>query len=353
MTFQKLLQKASFRGVKFHVEALERKLGFNYKMHVFPGTKRRAYPEELSEVPEILPIDAFLIGSDAHYTKDLLIAACRKREPGKLFHPQVGYVNARCKSFRLREELRRVGKIHFSMEFIEVDLRKPSVIPGVDILDALKKIDQALAAAALELTEFLSTVDMPAYTLARSAELLSKLANTLTSDNGLGRLASAPQDVRDALDSLRDEGKSLLRAPKKLTSNIIKSLEYRPDSAANEAKSHQGSAPKRDLAVAERLEDKCQRSLEEFISLAGILLRLKHLTKNIESTSYSKAREKLDLIKKPRLQEIDLILSMTEDIVRAKIDRSLQEVDSSSPSLVQAYEHFADIRREGEFLRHE
>ena len=195
-------------------------------MHVFPGTKRKAYAEELSEEPEILPVEAFLIGPDASYTKDLLIAACRKRTPGKLLHPQIGYINAKCKSFRIRETLNKVGKIQFSMEFVEVEVEDKSLIPGLDVLDVLKKVDEALNTAALQLTEALSILDMPAYAMAKAAKILNKVSNMVTSENGLGRIASTGKDVRDAVDALKEEGGRLLNSPKELSDNIVSALDY-------------------------------------------------------------------------------------------------------------------------------
>ena len=215
MSYKKILQQASFRGIKFHVESSERKMGFNYKIHVFPGGKRKAYAEELSEQAQILPIDAFLIGPDASYTRDLLIEACRKRSLGKLHHPLIGYIDAKCKSFRVREVFNKVGKIIINMEFIEVEQESSSMFPDLGIQDFLKITDDLLTEAALELNEALSVLDMPAYAMATAAKIMEKISSIISSSNGFCRIPDSMSDLADVskdlitFDSIKASAKNL------------------------------------------------------------------------------------------------------------------------------------------------
>ena len=361
MSFNKLLQRASFRGIKFHVEAAERKVGFNYKLHVFPGTKRKAYPEELSEEPEILPLEAFLIGPDASYTKDLLVAACRKRSPGKLYHPQIGYINAKCKSFRIRETLNRVGKIQFSMEFVEAEVDDKSMVPGLDALDVLNKVDDALNTAAMELTEALSILDMPAYTLARSAQVLNKVSNMITSVNGLGRIASTGEDIRDAAYSLKYEGKKLLGSPKELSKNIISALDYMfgfktpvENAFRDEIKPIKASMPK-----AEQNELKASNAVTSFVLSAFALLAVKKAIIGLEEKKTGSLERKSALrfladampFTDSKLgDELRIIRSMLNELMGKKKSEPKPHFDTGAPSLVLAYDLFEDISRESEVL---
>lgn len=353
MSFKELLQRASFRGIKFHVEAAERKVGFNYKMHVFPGTKRKAYPEQLSEEPEILPIEAFLIGPDASYTKDLLIEACRKRSPGKLYHPQIGFINAKCKSFRVKEVLNRVGKIHVSMEFIEVEAQDKSMIPGLNVLDVLQKVDDALNSAALQLTETLSILDMPAYTMARAAQMLNKISNIVTSDNGLGQIASASKDIKDAIDALKDEGERLVNSPKELANKVLSALEHMFDVNPPSENAFRGEIKtiKPEMPVAQKSELQASNAIASFTISAYALLSMKHILINMDHKQNSNSQFVADaqtLTDIELASEIRLIHSLLVQLVSKLKAKEEPIPDSKAPSLVLAYDLFEDISREGE-----
>ena len=358
MSFRELLQKASFRGIKFHVESVERKVGFNYKMHVFPGTKRKAYAEELSEEPEILPVEAFLIGPDASYTKDLLIAACRKRTPGKLLHPQIGYINAKCKSFRIRETLSKVGKIQFSMEFVEIEAQDKSLIPGLDVLDVLKKVDEAINTAALQLTEALSILDMPAYTMARAAQMLNKISNMLTSDNGLGRIASTGKDIKDAVDALKDEGERLLNFPKELANKVFSALEYMFDvnPPTENAFRDEIKPIKPEMPVAQKSELQASNAIASFTISVCALLSMKHILKNLDHKPDLMHQFVTDAqrVADPQLaNEIKLIHSLLVQLVSNVQAKAPNAPTSKTPSLVLAYDRFENISREGEVASYE
>ncbi|NRA43477.1 MAG: DNA circularization N-terminal domain-containing protein [Oligoflexales bacterium] len=360
MSFKDLLQRASFRGIKFHVESVERKVGFNYKMHVFPGTKRKAYAEELSEEPEILPVEAFLIGPDASYTKDLLIAACRKRTPGKLLHPQIGYINAKCKSFRIRETLNKVGKIQFSMEFVEVEVEDKSLIPGLDVLDVLKKVDEALNTAALQLTEALSILDMPAYAMAKAAKILNKVSNMVTSENGLGRIASTGKDVRDAVDALKEEGGRLLNSPKELSDNIVSALDYMFGFEApyENPFRNEVSQPKPEMPLAAQTELKASNAVANFVQSVFVILMIKQFAKRMDDQEYSYLIYQLainnaatDAIPNadPKLaDELRILQSMVSQLAAGKTKEQKPTQRPGVPSLVLAYDLFEDISRSDE-----
>ena len=362
MSYKDLLQRASFRGIKFHVEAAERKVGFNYKMHVFPGTKRKAYPEELSQEPEILPVEAFLIGPDASYTRDLLIAACKKRDPGKLYHPQIGFINAKCKSFRIKETLNKVGKIQVSMEFVEVEVEDKSMMPGLDVLDILQKVDDALNEAALALTETLSVLDMPAYTMARAAQMLNKISNIVTSDNGFGRIASVGKDIKDAIDSLKNEGKRLLNSPGQLARNVTSALEYMFDvNHPSENAFRADIRPiKADMPVAQKSELQASNAIASYTISVYALLSMKHLLEKMEQNSEPKISYLIYQLAINKFVSDSQILADIELANEIKVIHSLlvqklsklqtsdEPVPSKVPSLVRAYDFYEDISREGE-----
>lgn len=371
MAYEQIIQKASFRGIQFNVEASERTMGFKYKLHVFPGMNSnkkytRARPEELSEEPQIFPLEAFLIGPDAAYTRDLLIAACRKREPGRLLHPQVGYIDARCKSLRIRENFSRVGKIYVSMEFVEyirpVDMQSPDML-----LDALNTANDFLNDSMASMVDAMAVLDLPAYALGNVAGMLNKVANFITSKNGLGRIGSTITDLKDAIVAIQTEAESLLNAPQKLASQIKNALAYLRGEDAIEA--HQAFQSEIIFPVPPALtptEEKIIRAkniIAEYCASVAIALAVERLVESQkeEFSSNSEAKtyvEKLilaigfamDFSGPGKYSSLQTLKASLKQIVLLP-ETELIQIDHPLPGLVIAYDRYEDLAKEDDILR--
>ena len=345
MSFEKHLQKASYRGIKFHVTASERVMGFNYKLHIFPGNKRKAFAEQVSEEPQVLPLEAFLIGKDAQYTRDLLISACRKRTPGKLLHPQIGYIDAYCKSFRIREVFDRIGKIMISMEFIEAP--KKSLMPDFGIIEMIKEADKLLDDALVSFNEAMSVLDLPAYGIASLAKTINKLSSFVTSSNGLGRIPETAVDIKDSLLSLKDEFGSLLKSPSDLGGKLVKTCEYLIGEEALEASNAFSTSALKDMQAvensfseSEKQEKLAQLALDKLISFSCIAAMSRSDSKKTIN-DVNMAINRLILVSND--YEYQALSSLKTEIGKklAKKDASKSasfRLQASMPSLVLAYD---------------
>ena len=358
MSYEKIIQKASFRGINFHVESSERKMGFNYKIHVFPGGKRKAYAEELSEQAQILPIDAFLIGPDAAYTRDLLIEACRKRTPGKLHHPQVGYIDAKCKSFRVREVFNKVGKIIISMEFIEVEQESSSMFPDFGIQDLLNSADEMLTEAALELTENLSVLDMPAYAVATVTKVMDRIGSIISSNAGFGRIPDSANDLADAFKSLVINSDKIRVAVEilhvKFNSLMNKLNIGQVQQVQNAFILKKRPANFDELSSTEQKEIKTNEAITRYVCVASLICSC-----GLYSIRANSDTNKTQL--QNQLSSIDSLLESATDnqyekltMMKILFQRFLDQlktaptvtIKSPTPSLLVAYDYCGDIRHE-------
>lgn len=383
MAYEQIIQKASFRGIKFNVEVSERTMGFKYKLHVFPGMNSnkkytRARPEELSEEPQIFPLEAFLIGPDAAYTRDLLISACRKRESGRLQHPQIGFIDAKCKSLRIREDFSRVGKIYVSMEFIEyiqpIDLHSPD-----RLLDALNTANDFLNDSMASFVDAMAVLDLPAYALGNVAGMLNKVSNFITSKNGLGRIGSTITDFKDAILAIQTEGKNLLNAPEKLANQIKHALDYLTGEDAIEAhNSFQNevvSPVPSGLTPTEEKIIKATNAIASYSAAAATVVAVDRLVERLKEEvtdlDLTQQEEKFSSNAEAKGYTDKLIASIEADLNVSDPDRyftlqalksSLKQiaflpeteqvlVDHPVPSLVLAYDRYEDLDREADILR--
>jgi len=383
MAYEQIIQKASFRGIQFNVEVSERAMGFKYKLHVFPGMNNnkkytRAQPEELSEEPQIFPLEAFLIGPDAAYTRDLLISACRKREPGRLQHPQIGFIDAKCKSLRIREDFSRVGKIYVSMEFVEyiqpIDMQSPDML-----LDALNTANDFLNDSMASMVDAMAVLDLPAYALGNVAGMLNKVANFITSKNGLGRIGSTITDFKNAILAIQTEGESLLNAPEKLANQIKDALGHLRGEDAIEAH----SAFRNDVVLpvptgvtpTEEKIIEAKNAIASYSAAAATVVAVERLVerlrKEVADLELTQQEEQFSSNAEAQGYTDKLIASIESDLDTSDPDRYVRlqalkaslkqivflpeteqiQVDHPVPSLVLAYEKFEDLDKEPDILR--
>ena len=83
------LRSASFRGVRFDVDARTVTVGRRVVLHEYPQ-RVTPYAEDLGRKARRYKVDAFIIGSDSAIRRDLLLAALEKPGPGQLVHPDFG-----------------------------------------------------------------------------------------------------------------------------------------------------------------------------------------------------------------------------------------------------------------------
>lgn len=113
------LQRASFRGVPFHVDGHEHATGRRVVVHEFP-LRDATSTEDMGRAGRKFGISAYVIGADYHANRDALLKACEGfEEPGTLIHPYLGEWQVRCETCTVRENKRDGGMAVFTLGFVE------------------------------------------------------------------------------------------------------------------------------------------------------------------------------------------------------------------------------------------
>ena len=219
------LRVASFRGVRFHIEAAEATFGRRYKLHEFPG-RDDPLVEDLGRGPRTYPVEGYLVGRDYALSRDMLIKACEKDGPGKLIHPYHGLIDVRCLKFTVEETFRDGDYARVRFEFLEAPAT-PIGVPVIDrALDLVAKADKLFTESAARFAEAYSIVGMPAF-IARSAEaLVLKVCAFMTSSNGLGVFNAATKDLASALADFRRDAVELVHSPLRLLSGFVGAFSF-------------------------------------------------------------------------------------------------------------------------------
>ena len=183
----------------------------------------------------------------------------------------------------------------------------------------------------------------------------------ITSENGLGRIASTGKDIRDAAYSLKHEGKKLLGSPKELSKNIVSALNYMygfktpvENAFRNEIKPIKAGMPK-----AQQNELKASNAVTSFVLSAFALLAVKKAIIGLEEkkTGYLERKRALRFLAEamPHTDsklgdELRIIRSMLNELMGKGKSEPKPNLDIGAPSLVLAYDLFEDISRESEVL---
>lgn len=143
MSWRERLQKASFRGVSFEVEADDLTAGRRVQVHEYP---QRDIPlaEDLGRSKREYAITAFVIGDDCLEQRDALLAAIEAPGSATLVHPWFGEKQVCALPCTVRHSRENGGMVEFNLTFVEAgELAFPSI--GVS-----SQFNSILAANGLE-----------------------------------------------------------------------------------------------------------------------------------------------------------------------------------------------------------
>ncbi|PZQ13631.1 MAG: hypothetical protein DI565_13900 [Ancylobacter novellus] len=116
------LPKASFKGVRFHVEREGVDEGGRFvAVHPFVNAENHA-TEDLGRKPQLIGVTAYVVGNLADARAQELLDACSSYGEGLLVLPMTGALLARCVSVSTASEKGRLGYVALSMRFVEAGL---------------------------------------------------------------------------------------------------------------------------------------------------------------------------------------------------------------------------------------
>ena len=126
--------RASFRGIRFEVDAHETAAGRRVQTHEYPG-RDEPFTEDLGRRAGQFTLEAYIVGDDYRRRRDLLVAACDRPGVGTLVHPYLGVRRVNCARYRVSERTSEGGMCRFQLTFAEAGRsRYPSVVTDLEAL---------------------------------------------------------------------------------------------------------------------------------------------------------------------------------------------------------------------------
>jgi prophage DNA circulation protein len=141
-------QKASFRGVTFHVKSSDGDIGRRNVIHQYPK-RDTAYGEDLGKKAREFTLTAFVLGDNYMAARDAFEAAIEAPGSGELVHPWRGRMTVSVTRCSVNESIDAEGKASWSVTFTEVDKnQQPNIRP-----DTYAIVDSAADAAIVSAQE--------------------------------------------------------------------------------------------------------------------------------------------------------------------------------------------------------
>jgi prophage DNA circulation protein len=212
---------ASFRGVKFHVDAIELEGGRRGPDHEYPF-KDDQFAEDMGGVGKSFPVEGYVVGLDYIAQRDKLLEALDKQGPGELVHPTFGTVRVVARKYRVREARGEGGIAKFTIQFSKTIAEPAQPATAVDGAAAVRvsaatattgigaeftakfqalagftaSVAGALGAAAAKVDTLVSAVSLETQALAGLKSSISNLSSSA------GALAAAPSGLLASVQSL-------------------------------------------------------------------------------------------------------------------------------------------------------
>ncbi|WP_375592155.1 DNA circularization protein [Chitiniphilus eburneus] len=118
MSWRDQLEKASFRGVPFHISRSGGEVGRRVQLTEYP-LRDLPYAEDLGRKARTFTLDAFVLGPDYRAARDRLLAALEQPGPGELVLPSRGHQQVVAQRCSLEETTEQGGMARLSLEFAE------------------------------------------------------------------------------------------------------------------------------------------------------------------------------------------------------------------------------------------
>lgn len=213
MAWRDLLLPGSFRGVPFQVEAHGHSGGRRGQLHEYPQ-RDTPYFEDLGRKTREFSIDVFILGDNYTATRDAMLAACESEGNGTLVHPYLGSKQVICTNFALSERIDEGRVCRFTLTFIEAGAKQ---FPA-GVSDLAGKIDGLAGLAELAaVRDFLgryTAAGLPGFVFDSVEAVAGRLIETLTGFNGGEEFAGQLLDFGSDLENL-------VRQPQALAERVL------------------------------------------------------------------------------------------------------------------------------------
>lgn len=220
MAWRDEMQKASFRGVTFHVTDSTGDIGRRNVIHQYPQ-RDTAYGEDLGKKAREFTLNAFVLGDDYMAARDAFEAAIEAPGPGELVHPWRGRMMVTVTRCSPSETIEQLGKITWSVTFTVVDENlQPNIRPDTfAVVDSAA--DNAIAASVEDFAGEFSVEALPEFVEAGALLGINEVLNQALS---IGRSMLPDMSVLPAFNrnvsGILGKISQLLRLPTDLANEL-------------------------------------------------------------------------------------------------------------------------------------
>ncbi len=217
MGWEENLRPASFRGVPFGVLDSTYEGGRRHAIHEYPQ-RDNPFVEDLGRRAESIRLEAFILGDDYMAGRDALIRACRTRGSGRglpggeLISPYHGTMQVVCETFRVRQTVGEGRMARIGLSFREAGAQARPLALGSS---ASKADDQSSALnelSAAQIARVLKTAGHPQEVRDATAGVLADLGRIMDSVDVSGATADVAA-FRDLATSLINDAAVIATAP--------------------------------------------------------------------------------------------------------------------------------------------
>lgn len=163
MSWKNQLQPGSFRGVPFHVEESQAKLGRRVEVHEYP-LQDDPWAEDLGRKAREFTLEVFVVGVNYHQVRDQLINAIDQKGPGTLIHPRLGSMRVQMtENCRWRESTREGGMAEFTLAYVEAGERQFPATQADTVTNVQTAVNSGLTALQTDVSKQFSVAGRPQF----------------------------------------------------------------------------------------------------------------------------------------------------------------------------------------------
>ncbi|GAA5783936.1 DNA circularization protein [Chitiniphilus shinanonensis] len=230
MSWRDQLEKASFRGVQFHVSRSGGEVGRRVQLTEYP-LRDRPYAEDLGRKARTFTLDAFVLGPDYRAVRDRLLAALEQPGVGELVLPSRGHQQVVAQRCSLEETAEQGGMARLSLEFAEAganELPNSQIDTEAQLLQAGDRLIAACGqdfAAQWKVGAQWLEGDLLTALEAGVGDFLEALAAVQQTFDWIERQLGTVERIAQQVDEVLNSLEKLLGTPAALYQRLVGSLE--------------------------------------------------------------------------------------------------------------------------------
>lgn len=218
------LRKASYRGIKFHVDTSTFSTGRRGTTHEFPG-RSKPYREDSGRKAHEYPVEGFLLGDNYQAERDRLIDAAEKGGTGELIHPYYGRVMVDCEDLQVHESAGEGGFCKLTFKFVE----SGEILYPTAATDSKFQVGQAAAAleaaAAEDFASKFSVLNQAAWVVDSVQDKVGDFADKVDEYSaGIKGSINAIADLAFGIRNIKATIRDLAATPAKLAAALAHSM---------------------------------------------------------------------------------------------------------------------------------